>query len=397
MENNNKFENVKTISFDVYFKGDGCVNYDSSYQKYTLTAMRIGSHTYSSLMDEKDIPLNNDNIKLSKKSFKKFFNEETGKEEYKYVRKVSSECIGKACFAKEVEFESDRIAFIKDILYKALATPAMILKGFMFASNGGLTIKKASPITLTDAKEISLDSNISPYTNVIDFDVHSKAGERTKTSLYNIENVGEAIYMSRGFLRLDEMQFISGDSTYDRDALGTETDGGKYESIFLEALKNNFGDFNFGFDFYYMKNSIYQDEWAERGVKLYKENVDFLVKDMIKRLFKVAIYRKKSYLKFVKINVSVLYEDENGNPRTEKIELNNINDIDKYTFNYYERYIKADAEKIMNNRENTKKLKEALRNKDSDGETNGSKGKTKGKSRKNTEADVTNDNEGGGE
>lgn len=327
-----KFENVKGIELELFFKGEGCVNYDSSEQKFTLAklGLQYGLH---------------DNVKLAKKEFKQIVNSNNEVETvFKY--KVSSECIKHECFKDEIEFENSKIAYLPHILLPCIASPALILRGYMYA--GDNTIKKKSPICITSAKEIS------PYRQISDMEVHSTSGERTDTSLYFVENVGKLIYKSNAYIDLTELQFISDDSTYDRKSIGV--DGGQNEEIYLTAMKENFGE-DIKFGYYFMKKGLAKDEWAERGILLSPQNVDFLVKDMIKRFFRVNIYRKDAFFKFHEIKAKVIYGDNSYNE--ESITLNNINDIDNYIFDYYPKYQEANEDLILKNQEMIKIIDKA--------------------------------------
>lgn len=321
------FTNVKGIELELFFKGDGCVNYDSSDQKFTLSklGLQCGLH---------------DNVKLAKKEFKQIVNVDNEVETvFKY--KVSSECIKHECFKDEIEFENSKIAYLPHILLPCIASPALILRGYMYA--GDNTIKKKSPVCITSAKEIS------PYRRISDIEVHSKSGDRSDTSLYFVENVGQLVYKSNAYIDLTELQFLSDDSTYDRKSIGV--DGGENEKIYLTAMRENFGD-DIKFGYYFMKKGLAKDEWAERGILLSQKNVDFLVKDMIKRFFKINLHRKDAFFKFIEMKVKVIYGDESYNE--EEIILNNINDADNYQFDYYVKYQEANEELIKRNQEKIK-------------------------------------------
>lgn len=321
------FTNVKGIELELFFKGDGCVNYDSSDQKFTLSklGLQYGLH---------------DNVKLAKKEFKQIVNLDNEVETvFKY--KVSSECIKHECFKDEIEFENSKVAYLPHILLPCIASPALILRGYMYA--GDNTIKKKSPVCITSAKEIS------PYRRISDIEVHSKSGDRSDTSLYFVENVGQLVYKSNAYIDLTELQFLSDDSTYDRKSIGV--DGGENEKIYLTAMRENFGD-DIKFGYYFMKKGLAKDEWAERGILLSQKNVDFLVKNMIKRFFKINLHRKDAFFKFIEMKVKVIYGDESYNE--EEIILNNINDVDDYQFDYYIKYQEANEELIKRNQEKIK-------------------------------------------
>lgn len=323
------FKNVKGVAVKLFFNGDGCVNYDSSDQKHTLIKLGIQSYL-------------RDNVKLAKKTF---LTDENNKVVFKY--KVSSECIRHACFKDEIAFENSRIADIPIVLYKAIASPALVLRGYMFT--GDNTIRKKSPVTITAATELGANRT------VCDMEVHSTSGERDSTSLYYTENVGKSVYTADAHINLGELQFISNDTSYDRCAVGV--DGGENENIYLTEMRKFYGD-DVHFDYYYMKNGLTQDEWAERGILLSKESVDFLTKNMLRRFFDINIYTHQAYFTFDHMEVKVICNNE-GRFEEHIIELKNADDVDSFFFDYFSMYELADEGKIMANKEKLDMIKAA--------------------------------------
>lgn len=328
MEKQVIFDNVRTIGIDLEFEGNGCVNYDSNDQKYILNKYKFCN-------------AQNENNKLGKKCF--------SKDEKTYKYKVSSECLRHYCFFDEIEFENSKISYLPTILYNAIASPAFLLKGYVFTVPK--SIKKKSPLTLTDAVETGEGRT------VCNLEVHSKAGERSDTSLYFSDNVGKANYESNVVIDLTELQFISDDSTYDRRGVGV--DGGPTEQLFLSALKRHLGT-DYKFDYYYMKKGLTMDEWAEKGILLTQDNVDFLVKDMIRRLFNIVILRKGSYLKYKPKSAKLILTCGDGTIEKITLDINDLQDLANYKFNYWRKYEMADEEKILKNKELIEQIEKSI-------------------------------------
>lgn len=323
------FKNVKTIGFNVTFEGKGSVNNDSTDQRWVLSKLGL----VGGGVPEK-------NTVFAKKHF---IEDEDGNAKFNF--KVSQECIRHDMYKDCMEFHDVRLGFIESIFYRAIAQKAFIERGYMFASKGQ-TVRKKSVFTITDAISEGLHSTVI-------MDTHSKSGERDKTSFYTKENVPNDTYHAEGMINLGEMQFISNDIAYDRNAVGV-VGGSTNEKIYLDALNEEFGE-NPKFDFYYMKQSISKDEWAEEGVLLGKKAVDTMTKDIIKRIMNINITRTGSFFKFKGIELNVITED---NPDGVTIKIENPSDIDEYTFNYAEKYALADEKLIKKNKEKYEKLVE---------------------------------------
>ena len=355
------FDNVKSIGFEVTFKGNGCVNYDENKQKNVIKAFGLVNRKV------------NDNVKWAKKIFEPLpFNDEENKgPKARFKYKVSSDCIRHEMFKNEMAFQNPNISMITPILLNVIAQPAMLERGYMFASSTIPTIRKSSGFSITEAVE---EGN---WHTLVDLDFHSCSGskgeeksdtkkkkkddddedEDTKgnTCLYLNENVGNHYYKAYGHIDLTELQFISGDMTYDRGAVFA--DGGVEESTYLTSLKNNFGE-DYKFDTYYMKNSISCDEWGERGILLSKKAVDMMVKDIIKRMFNINIWRKDASFIFDSIVVTVNYGDDVVKSETiDTVHLLDAEDINQFDFNYFTKYNVCDEEKVKKNKELVKLFK----------------------------------------
>lgn len=361
MEKIKSFENVKSIGFKVFFNGKGCVNYDHKDQKYTLIAKKLINGKV------------NNNVKFAKKIFEDYKNE-NGDVKTRFKYKVSSDCLRNNMFKEEMSYNNSAIGYLPYIRYNAIATPSMIERGYMFPDTQ-LSLRKSSVIAITPAIEMG------EWHTIVDMEVHSTSGAKSNnktventssnededtignTSLYFCENVGNSMYVSEGFIDLTELQFLSGDITYDRGCV--LVDGGEEEKIYLNALKNNFGE-DFIFNYYHMKSDLAFDEWGERGILLSKKAVDMMVKDIFKRIFNIHIYRKDALFTFDHIELTVNYGDDTLISEIIPTDnLLNVNDIDKFKFNYYTKYELGDEEKIkknknlndsiINNRKKTKK------------------------------------------
>ena len=343
-----EFKNVKSIEFDVKFEGNGCVNFDGNEQAWALQSCGL----YTGKI--------NKNIKLAKRVISR---DENGN--YQYQFKVSSECLRHNMFKDEMAFVNPSISFLPQVLLRTIATPAYHERGFMFPNTCN-SIRKKSGATITGAIGETV------YDKPIVMELHSSSGKKGEnqskdntltsddkkddakdTTLYFKENVGVEKYNSQGFIDLTELQFIPADNAYERNAVGIP-EGSQFEKIYLTVLSENYGE-DYNFDYYYMKDASTRDEWAERGIRFSEKSVDFLVKDILRRVFEINITTADAIFKFESIKVKVHTLDC---PEGEEIELNSVNDLDNYFFGYFEKYIKASDEKIIANRKEYEDTKE---------------------------------------
>lgn len=292
--------NVKAIRFQVLFNGDGCVNYDAGEQKSTLSRFDLyAKSAYNNQM-------------FAKKEFGYDINGEMG---FKY--KVSSECLRHNIFRKSMPFVTSLANTNPELLAKLHSQPDYILRGYMATRGEDKTaLKRKSPLTITDAVEYS-----DYWRKFADFDFHSNAGdkgekndEKGNTSIYKIENVGKLMYIADANLDVEELQFISCDPIYDRQAFDNEIKG-KKENPYLEGLAKSMVDFTPEVKEYALDNDTLQmanekDQRGEFGVRLNQESVNMLIHRMFDLVRDVNIYKRNAMFEFSKfISVKIVTTD----------------------------------------------------------------------------------------
>lgn len=340
------FNNVKNIQFKLILDGYGCVNFDSPEQVYFLLKANIGGSQLTN--GGKALQ----NVLLTKKNF-----HQTEDGSYEYHVKVSAECLRHSIFKKTMAFQSPTAMNLPQVLYRAIANPDLLLRGYVFTQGSGKSsLKRKSPFYMTDAEEIG------NWRKNISLDFHSRSGEKESnngkgsedvkdTSIYNIENIGAVKYQAEGGIDVQELRFISADPLYDRMAI--DVDGGVNEKIFIDELEKNMVNFKPEFKYYFMENSYTADEWAERGILLNNESVDMLIKRAIKQILEINEIRRNAYLRTEKLIVIV--NCENGESHEVEMTLDNYND---FTFNCVNSYKESDDTKIYANKERIEVLKE---------------------------------------
>ena len=347
MSTSKNFANVKSIQFDLLLNGKGCVNFDSSEQLEFLTSVGIVKYGEKSFFNGGKAL---SNVLFSKKNFR---TTEDGKTEYHV--KVSSECLRNAIFKNGMPAQSPTIMGLPSVLYRAIAHPDSLLRGYMYTEAGSSAIRKKSPLYITDAEEMG------EWRTSIATDFHSRSGEKESskgkdaddakdTSIYKIENVGEVTYKCSGGIDIQELAFISADPVYDRMAINV--DGGVNETIYINALKENFPNATPEFKYYYLKNAYTADEWAERGILLDNETVNQLIKYVLKNILNISIVRRNAFLKADKLTLKVF-----TNEGVETFDVN-LENVDTLSFDFQSNYLEADFEKIKANKEQIEKLKE---------------------------------------
>lgn len=331
-------KNVLSIHFKCKFKlHGGCVNYDSSEQKFIL--YKLG------LLNEKV----DNNVLFAKKNFSIIEDNDGKKNVFRY--KISRECINKGLF-KELYFYN-QVHTLPNILYKNIAKPFYLLNGYLFASSQ--TLKRKSPIYMSDAEEEGA------YHDTVILESFSRCGERDENSFFKKEQVNtNNLYVSSGGINLKELQFISCDTSNDRQAAIADNNIylNSINTEYIEKLKDRYNDY-IGEE---IKCKAYSyisdiDDNGEYGILLPIHAVDFLIKNYFERFKTFEVIRNKSKLTFDSFEELYALTD---NGRID-IDFDNIND---YFFEYkqaYEEYDEETRKEIFKELDKYKEAEEAIK------------------------------------
>lgn len=301
---------MKTILFKLELEGEGIVNFDSSSQRFLFNGTKF-----------KDLFHAHDNVKYAKKVL---YQDENGVlSDYKI--KISSACLRKAIFDKDLVGQNTNFVMNREILYSQLASPYFILNGYLLTIKDGTSFKKKSPITLLSAIQTN-NAKTKLETRTRSGNKAKKTGvdDESDTSLFTEEVAGEMVYSAKGAINLNELQFVSLDDYYDRWAFSPDD----FET-FKKYMKISIPSFESEVKYYTIKDSL--NSFPELGFKFTNEEVSFLAKYFLKRLLSTEIKRNSSNakitsvkIKFVDNAITDTFNSSNG-----WITLTSTEDIDK--------------------------------------------------------------------
>lgn len=327
---------IKSILFKLDLEGKGVVNFDSKDQKYIYSREKYDGNPKSSRYD---------NVSYAKKNF---YRDKEGNLVEKI--KISSDCVKNAMFNDVIIAQSPNIMHHDSILYSYIASPELLVRGYMLAKNKE-TIKRVSALKLMDA-EITNDV-------VSNMEIHTKTGEKTSkkneddkndvksdNTLHYRENIGESKYSTIGGIDLDALQFVSCDLTLDRYAFNPDLFG-LYKQ-FLSMRMDGVDELDL--KYYKLTNSVV--DLSEYGFLLTNEQIVFLVKQTLKRLLGINIKRRNAFAKTCGLKIKLVenplkdtYESNDG-----WIEINSTEDIDSLNFDAYQFYTEVNSEEELKKR-----------------------------------------------
>ena len=109
--------------------------------------------------------------------------------------------------------------------------------------------------------------------------------DKADSTFFKKETVGDIEYLAEGILDMEQLQFVSTDIIFDRNAFNADE-----FDLFSKFLRTRMSDFKSELGFYGMKNSV--NQIPEYGFKFSNENILFLVKHLFQSIMELNIRRK---------------------------------------------------------------------------------------------------------
>lgn len=332
---------IKNIEFKLELEGHGIVNYDGKEQKY-LFGKRENNPTYNQKV--KHLSTINDNVAFGKKDF---FLDENGNLDYRI--KISSNCLRHEIFYKDIPCFSPNVLINEYTRLNYCASPAILLRGEMLANEKNTYIRK-SPITITHALSTTNElSYTDTCTRTMEKTIKKETDDKSDTSFYNRETVGNIKYEAEGVIDLSVLQFLSADDVASRRFLNAD----EY-NIFKSILQSRLPSYNSDLKYYQYKTSIVS--LPELGALLSNDDINVLVKYFFKNTLGFYIKRNNSFAKCSGLKIRLIDDNINHN-NTEWITINSIEDIDALNFESEIFYDEVDEAKALEYNQMNKKIK----------------------------------------
>lgn len=358
---------VKSILFKAVFEGKGVVNYEGC-NKHTehLLNEHCGYH-----YDYK-----HENQNIAKRVIMKN-DEGTG---YKDSLKVSSNCIRRAIFGKNVS--TNNILSNDKFAMEYVSSLDYILRGRVLASKD-TGKNKTSSLCISYLQE----RNNSLITN----DVHTTSSEQlSSNSYYYKDEVGKVIYDTDGFILLNELEFMCADNgATELKSSWLEHDNNN-EPMLNAFFRKRYGRVPYAVGYYSDTTDLISYS-ARYGIKFDDEFRLYCVKQLLKLIYKAEITRTQGaylYLSELKIKLNEgynstkrMFDGEDG-----WITIKSERDIDDLEFEPFDFFKSVPEEDVIHYRNENKRYieeQEQLRKKDK--EEKESRKKKKSKSEDNAE------------
>lgn len=306
---NEKITGIRSVDFKIVAKGHGVVNWNGP------TALEV----------QKDSKLGKLNHTMPK--LRGYTNFSGGKSDkgFKYLKKpteinfdenplyISQNCIRHHLF-KAQSFDLHYIE--KNDIKKLIASITGLVRGFVIP---GKQNKRTSPLLLEDFVDQLGNGNFEQFSVAGKTD--EKTGKRDENSFYSKTTFGDTEYISYGSISIEQLQFISLDKKFNREAMEIKTGEGEEVAKLVEEYISSIDSKNRSPKATFYENCVRNGtifEEDENGIILNDDAVAILIDETLRMLNELSIRQAKSYMYIDEVTVD--YNDSTQMMRIKKDE-----------------------------------------------------------------------------
>jgi len=293
-----KVTGIKSVDFKIMAKGHGVVNWNGPTNLAQENGNTVDNHTLPKLRGYTNL---SGKVKDTGYKYRKEPTDINFKETPLYI---SQNCIRHHLF-REQAFD---IHYAKKAnLDKVLASITGLVRGYVVPATQN---KRTSPLLMEDFVDQLGNGN---------FEQFGQAGERDSSSFFSKTTFGDTEYKSYGSISIEQLQFISLDKKFDREAMEIKDNQGEaVAQAVLDFIQSLDASLNPSADFhpnYVRKGTIFEE--GEVGILLNDDAIKALVNHTLERLQNLSIRQAKSYM-----YVDNILIDYNNSNRMMRIKAN---------------------------------------------------------------------------
>lgn len=300
-----KVTGIKSIDFKIKALGHGVVNWNGPTSLTGDGGKTVDNHTLPKLRGYTNLT-----GKVKEETGYKYRKEATDIDFKKTPLYISQNCIRHHLFrdqAFDVHYANKSKT---DDLTNMLASITGLVRGYVVPSSQN---KRTSPLLIEDFVDQLGNGN---------FEQFGQAGERDNSSFYSKTTFGDTQYISYGSISIEQLQFISLDKKFDREAMGIKAGQGAgiAQSVqdFIQTLNPNLKPVATFHENYVRSGTIFEE--GEVGILLNQDAIQALVEYTIEIISELSIRQAKSYMYVDEVLVD--YNDSNKMMRIKRDETN---------------------------------------------------------------------------
>lgn len=284
----NKVSGIKSVDFKIKALGHGVVNWNGPTSLADSSGISADNHSLPKLRGYTNL-----SGKVKEATGYKYRKEPTDIDFTKNPLYISQNCVRHHLFRNQA-FDVHYANKTKvDDLTKMLASITGLIRGYVVPSSQN---KRTSPLLLEDFVDQLGNGN---------FEQFGQAGERDSSSFYSKTTFGDTEYISYGSISIEQLQFISLDKKFDREAMGIKVGEGPAVAEAIECFIRSLDSFKptsvstpeplaIFHENYVRKGTIFEE--GEVGIVLTQHAIETMVNHTIALISDLTIRQAKSYM-----------------------------------------------------------------------------------------------------
>lgn len=289
-----KVTGIKSVDFKVVALGHGVVNWNGPTTLTGDDGKTVDNHTLPKLRGYTNLT-----GKVKEETGYKYKKQATDIDFKKNPLYISQNCIRHHLFKPQAfDIHYANKTKIED-LTKVLASATGLIRGYVVPESQN---KRTSPLLMEDFIDQLGNGNFEQFV---------QAGERDKSSFFSKTTFGDTKYVSYGSISIEQLQFISLDKKFDREAMQIKV--GQGETVaqavqdFIQSLNPNLKPEATYHENYVRKGTIFDE--GENGILLNQDAMQALIEYTLNLISDLSIRQAKSYMYVDEVLVD--YNDSN--------------------------------------------------------------------------------------
>jgi len=275
---NEKITGIRSIDFKIVAKGHGVVNWNGPTNLQGEDGKTVDNHTMPKLRGYSNL---SGRVKDTGYKYRK---EPTDIDFKKTPLYISQNCVRHHLFkAQAFDLHYADRKNIKQVL----ASITGLVRGFVVPATQN---KRTSPLLLEDFVDQLGNGN---------FEQFGQAGERDSSSFYSKTTFGDTEYLSYGSISIEQLQFISLDKKFDREAMEIKSGEGEEVAKLIEeyivSIDTKGRNPKASFHENCVRNGTIFEE-GENGIILNDDAISVLIEETLRMINELSIRQAKSYM-----------------------------------------------------------------------------------------------------
>ena len=295
-----KVTGIRSVDFKIKALGHGVVNWNGPTTLTGDSGQTVDNHTLPKLRGYTNLT-----GKIKEETGYKYKKEPTDIDFKENPLYISQNCIRHHLFKSQA---FDLHYAKKSNLEKVLASVTGLVRGYVVPASQN---KRTSPLLIEDFVDQLGNGN---------FEQFGQAGQRDSSSFFSKTTFGDTEYISYGSISIEQLQFISLDKKFDREAM--EIKAGQGEVVaqevqdFIQSLNPNLKPTAIFHENYVRSGTIFEE--GENGILLNNDAMQALVEYTLATIADLSIRQAKSYMYVDEVTVD--YNDSNKMMRIKRDE-----------------------------------------------------------------------------